>query len=175
MEVSSLPPFPAPEPLPTAMPPTSAGRGTTMLLQLLFLLAFWPAVYVIHEQATAMVAAERKAREREPAARDEEAAIQLIAGRWASTHGDDAIIVFGETRHTPLYTVLNNHGSLLRGSVRNDGFAYVLRVSEYGEDCRVRVDGDELAIEFGEFGQRYFVELRGLPWNGVWRFKRLKE
>src|SRR4051794_24138494 len=88
MEPSELPPFPMPEP--PAPPPQPAGRGGTMLLQALFLLAFWSGVYLLHEQATLIVAArEREAAER---AATEAELKRAGLGKWESTHGDGTVL-----------------------------------------------------------------------------------
>src|SRR5262245_18656458 len=72
MEPSSLPKFPQATP-PPAAPPTT-GRGRTMLLQLLFLIAVGGGVYVLREQALAIKKALEKA---------------AIEGKWQSTRAPE--------------------------------------------------------------------------------------
>ena len=67
-----------------------------MLFQALFLLAFWRGVYLLHEQTTLIVAAEKKAREREEAERERLASTIKNRGleKWISAAGDGAILEF---------------------------------------------------------------------------------
>ncbi len=145
-----------------------------MFLQTLFLLAFWPAVYFTHEHTAALIAAEQKVREKEQREQEQKAAIERITGRWVSAHGDGAIINFVENDFLVFRITPPEGGSNIVpfGTVKTDGQSYLLATSDSGW-CPARITGDELEVEFGAIGQLYF-DRRDLPWNGVWRFKRLK-
>jgi hypothetical protein len=145
----------------------------SMFLQTLFLLAFWPAVYITHEQSAAMIAAEQKIREREQREQERQAATERIAGQWVSAHGDGAILQFVENRFLVFrFSDAGRQSQIVPiGSVKTDGQSYLLATSDSGY-FPARINGAELEVEFGTIGQMYF-ERRGLPWEGIWRFKRL--
>jgi hypothetical protein len=145
-----------------------------MFLQALFLLAFWPAVYFTYEHSAAWLAAEQKVREKERREQEQKAAIERITGRWVSAHGDGAVINVVENDFLIL-RITHPDGSshvVPIGSVKTDGQSYLLATSDSGP-FPARITGEELEVEFGEIGQLYFAR-RGLPWAGVWRFKRMK-
>ncbi len=143
MEVSSLPPFPVPEPPLTATPPAPVGRGKRMLLQALFLLAFWPAVYVIHERATHIAAAEQKTREQEEVERDRRADIERIMGRWVGNHGDAWIISF----QPDVFVLRLDAKAVVLGSWRLENGIYPFLARDLVGDWRGRIVGDELLVE----------------------------
>jgi hypothetical protein len=117
-----------------------------MLLQLLFMLAFWSGVYVIHEQATAILRAQGETREREDAiereARERKAAIERIRGRWVL--GDERIVSFQDD-----WFVLIHRRAVSYGSWRFKNGTYLLAGFDFYfyNDCRARITGDELEIE----------------------------
>ena len=158
MEPSELPPFPALEP-PAKPTPQPAGRRGTMLLQALFLLAIWSGVYILHEQTTAITAAEQKAREREQAERDRETAIRQINGRWVGV-GNAWIISF----QTETFVLELDPKATWWGNWRFENGVYHLTESGLDRVRRARIIGDELVIERPDGNEA--------SWTVVWRFRR---
>lgn len=101
MDLFSLPAYPKPEE-PAPAPEHSGNRGKKMLLHALVMLAFWSAIYILHEQVTWITAAEKQAREREETKaaalerEDVEARLKYsIEGRWRS-QSFGALLTFTE-------------------------------------------------------------------------------
>ena len=140
MEPSELPSFPTPEPVPPAPAAPHAGRGMPMLLQVLFLLAFWPGIYFTHEHSAAMIAAEQKAREQEQREQEGKEIFERIAGRWLSEGGawsiTNAMCLF-------FYWIGRwNSGEL--GILRTEA---TLTARGLIGDWRARIIGEELILE----------------------------
>jgi hypothetical protein len=179
MDLSSLPAYPTPEPPAPVTPPSPPGRGKTMLLQALFLLACWSGVYVIHEQAQLIVAAEKKARERE------EAELKRAGiGKWESIHGDEAVLELKGSQGSESrflrgrFTLLRDGEVFLRGEFHHDWFADDYCLEQYislshSEFFRYRVKGDVLELELGE-GLAKAIS-KDASDSAIMRFKRLKD
>jgi hypothetical protein len=153
-----------------AAPSAPSRRGATMLLRVLCVLVFWIAIYVVHQHVTALLRSRQEVREREQMEREREAALEQIAGRWISIHGDNASINFVEDR----FVFRREYTAVPRGYLLFKNGTYILKGYDFEEDWFARLVDDELEIECGEYGQKYF-EKRKLPWHGVWRFRRPNE
>jgi hypothetical protein len=150
MEPSELPPFPTPEPPHSTPVAPPADRGMSMLLQVLFLAAFWPAVYITHEQTTAMITAEQKARECEETAEkrarereERQAAFEQIVGRWSLGNRDAWIIIFQRDK----FVFRSDAKAVALGSWRFENGIYLLESPNLVGEWRARIVGDELLLE----------------------------
>lgn len=152
MEPSELPPFPTPEPPHPAPAARLAGRGMPMFLQALFLLAFWPAIYITHEQSAAMIAAEQKAREkeqREQEQRERTEAVERITAHWDSDHEEGWIIRFRDDRFA--FWLTSN--AIVRGTWRYENGMYILQSPDLIGCWRARIVDNKLLIEHSESGE----------------------
>jgi hypothetical protein len=184
MDLSSLPAYPKPEP-PAA--PAPSGRWGMMVLQALIMLAIWVAIYLMHEYATAIVAAEKKARA------EAEAELRRSGiGKWVSTHGDGAVLELNADHLVALdspeerfflrqslegeFTLLRNGKVLLSGRFHPKWFQddYCLEIPmslSHSEFFRYRVVGEELELHIRH--RKGLFEGVQLQSGNVARFKRV--
>jgi len=167
MDLSSLPKFPNPE-TPKAAPRRVPSCRRTLPLRFLLVLAIWGGIYILREQVTGYTAAREKARA------EELTEFMHTTGRWESLHGDGAILELKDCK----FTLWSEGQVWLSGLYQKEGNTYYLWTWTWSvthrEDFPYRVRGEELEVELGYLGKGYFRHT-GLPWNGTWRFKRLKD
>jgi hypothetical protein len=164
--------------------PIPPNRRQTMILQALFLAAFWPGIYVLREQSRAISAsikreeAERKRLEAEAQAR------RRFEGKWQSARGDGLLLELWGRR----FTFSRDGTDLILGDFfRSDQDLTLARLSSSGY-CAIwkfhyRATTEELTL-WGEADFEWVVLLRLLgrkvtaalqEEDKVLRFKRVKE
>jgi hypothetical protein len=156
MALDSLPRFPdgkpAPPPVATGAEPPASARGTTMLLQALFLVAFWPGIYTLHQQSRDISAAYRKAEE-------EAKADAALEGKWQSTHGDGTILEMRKSK----FTLIRDGESILAGGYTRYWSEHRLHLwpdteSFRGWTFRYQIGPQELVIWVGG---EFYRDVRG--------------